>query len=57
MKKLTLDLDALTVDSFDTDAAGGEGTVVGQEMAPTRHAPSCFRTGCCPETWNCTVGC
>jgi len=49
MKKLTLDLDALAVESFDTDVEKGEGTVMAHwEMLATR-TDGC-RTPCCPET-------
>ena len=40
MKKLTLDLDALAVDSFDIAVAEEDGTVNGFE-APTYPYPSC----------------
>jgi hypothetical protein len=33
MKKLTLDLDALTVEAFDTLPSGGRGTVAGRDAA------------------------
>jgi len=50
MKKLTLDLDTLAVDSFDTDAvAGGEGTVLAHQNT-INHGHSCQRTPCCPDT-------
>lgn len=53
MKKLTLDLDKLSVDSFAALGEEGEGTVLGQEMATP--GQSCLRTACCPETY--TPGC
>ncbi len=50
MKKLTLDLDALAVDSFDTDVEQVEGTVLAhEEMLATQS--NCLRTPCCPETY------
>lgn len=52
MKKLALNLDALTVVSFDTaDAARELGTVEGH-MATPGH--SCLRTACCPDTYQAT---
>jgi hypothetical protein len=53
MKKLTLDLDKLAVESFAAMGEEGEGTVLGQEMATP--GQSCLRTACCPETY--TPGC
>lgn len=54
MKKLTLDLEALAVESFDTDVERVEGTVLAHEqMQATRS--NCYRTPCCPETYQ--VGC
>ncbi|HEU0013630.1 MAG TPA: pinensin family lanthipeptide [Longimicrobium sp.] len=58
MKKLTLDLDDLRVESFATDADPAErGTVHGNSL-PTR--PLCSRycppsTGCPGETETCTL--
>lgn len=49
MKKLTLDLDTLTVESFAAAGGEGEGTVLGQEW-DTRRQDSCYRTACCPDT-------
>lgn len=50
MKKLTLDLDALAVDSFDTDVERVDGTVLAhEEMLATQS--NCLRTPCCPETY------
>lgn len=49
MQKLTLDLDALAVDSFAADVEKDEGTVMAhEEMLATR--TQCHRTPCCPET-------
>ena len=57
MRKLTLDLDELAVESFAADAAPAEGgTVHGQEFAPT-NAHSCLRTACCPDTFQATCTC
>ena len=54
MKKLTLDLDRLAVETFAADAVPAEdGTVNGQELAPT-NAHSCQRTPCCPDTFQVT---
>ncbi|HEX5872442.1 MAG TPA: hypothetical protein VFY65_18560 [Longimicrobium sp.] len=59
MKKIELNLDALAVESFQTD--GGEleprGTVMGNQgtlnaQCYTR-VGSCYRTACCPETTLC----
>lgn len=52
MKKLTLDLDSLAVESFQTAEASAErGTVQGHA---TRRADSC---GCVPPSDGCTIGC
>ena len=58
MKKLTLDLDTLAVESVDAGAAArpDEGTVYGHELAPTR-GHSCQRTPCCPDTYQVTCTC
>ena len=56
MKKLTLDMDALAVESFDTDIENGEGTVMAHdEMLATR--TNACRTPCCPDTYQpgCTA--
>ena len=53
MKKLSLNLDALSVESFATDALeDGTGTVHGLQQNTLNGAPSCFRTGCCPRTYD-----
>ena len=46
MKKMTLDVDALRVESFGTvDARGGRGTVLGNDGGCTVSPyPSCVRT-------------
>lgn len=53
-KKLTLELEALAVDSFETSpGAGGRGTVQGQEVEPTPPvyaAPcTCYASCLCPS--------
>lgn len=50
MKKLTLDLDTLAVESFiaQVDEEAG-GTVDGQQVISPGH--SCLRTRCCPDTY------
>ncbi|HET7228821.1 MAG TPA: hypothetical protein VFJ16_02330 [Longimicrobium sp.] len=50
MKKLSLELDALTVESFTTgDAVDGRGTVRGRDTLPTEfcNTKSCNYTRCC----------
>ncbi|HET7228822.1 MAG TPA: hypothetical protein VFJ16_02335 [Longimicrobium sp.] len=50
MKKLTLELDALAVDSFATgDSADGRGTVRGHDTRYTEfcNTKSCAYTKCC----------
>jgi hypothetical protein len=53
MKKMTLDLEALTVESFVTDAPSGRGTVVGA-MKVTQ--PQTSEIDACPSAWGCTFG-
>jgi hypothetical protein len=59
MKKLRMELDALKVDSFETQTAAGSGTVVaagvliGDAVAQTY--PNCSEIDACPSAWNCTV--
>jgi hypothetical protein len=51
MEKLRLNLDALTVTSFDAaqEPAGGAGTVQAQELAPTRsNTCATCQTNCLP---------
>ncbi|HEV7590227.1 MAG TPA: hypothetical protein VGO40_19060 [Longimicrobium sp.] len=58
MNKLKLDLDALTVESFDTDVPQERGTVVGaaaQAVAPGGTYPNCSAIDACPSAWNCSV--
>jgi hypothetical protein len=52
MKKLTLDLDRIDVQSFQTADAGREGgTVLGNDVLATP-GHSCLRTACCPPTYD-----
>lgn len=51
MKKLTLDLETLAVESFAADAGGGHGTVLAHEEVLATPGRSCLRTACCPETY------
>jgi hypothetical protein len=65
MKKLRLELDELTVESFDTSAVDrGEGTVRGHDNLETRLScrgdNSCLETGCdtCDNSLDyCTCRC
>jgi hypothetical protein len=50
MKKLTLDLDALSVDSFDIADVKGEGTVLANWGMMATRTDAC-RTPCCPDTY------
>jgi hypothetical protein len=56
MNKISLDLESLSVESFDVGSAEGlaRGTVQANEAqllaTPGR---SCYRTACCPETTLC----
>ncbi|HEU0051646.1 MAG TPA: hypothetical protein VFQ39_00670, partial [Longimicrobium sp.] len=62
MKKLTLDIDALTVQSFATHPVAGAGTVHGaadlqQQFQPvtTRNTyPNCSEIDACPSALGCT---
>ena len=55
MKKMKLDLDALTVESFETDVTRGRGTVVGAVQAEAvKTYPNCSQIDACPSAWNCT---
>jgi hypothetical protein len=61
MKKLSLDLDQLTVDSFDTAAAAKEkGTVFGEQCTCYTHCdtcpgcPTCDNTRCGQHTCDCS---
>lgn len=58
MKKIELNLDALSVESFETGAeAEGRGTVMANQQTLNANcytkAGSCYRTACCPETTLC----
>lgn len=56
MKKITLDVETLSVESFDVGEAvqPARGTVQANEglNLATRNN-SCYRTACCPETTLC----
>lgn len=52
MKKLTLDIDALAVESFDADAARGErGTVEAHQI----RTPLCSAIDACPTRATCDI--
>jgi hypothetical protein len=56
MKKLTLHLEALSVESFDTtDGGEAEGTVVGAQ--DTAYGPSCADTCATCEGATCIASC
>jgi hypothetical protein len=65
MKKLTLDLDQLTVDSFDTSETGAEkGTVFGEQCTCYTNCtcpgcPTCDHTQCQQNTcdFSCNGSC
>ena len=63
MKKMTLDLDQLSVDSFDTSAPPEKrGTVFGEEYTPFTHCtcpghPSCDGYDTCQGTPSCDGVC
>ncbi len=67
MRKLTLQIDALTVDSFDTSEAKGRGTVRGHDTIVTEWCtgyPDCIsKPQChtpndtCYGSCGCTNGC
>lgn len=53
MKKLTLDVNALAVESFETDHVEGAGTVLGHQPAPAMDSTGaevclCTVRGCTP---------
>lgn len=59
MKKMKLDLDALAVESFETDATQGRGTVLGAAEAAVGQVqpatyPNCSAIDACPSAWQCT---
>ena len=55
MKKIRMDVDALMVQSFETHAPSGAGTVVAAEdtttVAPTY--PNCSAIDACPTAFTC----
>lgn len=58
MKKLELNLDALSVESFDLgDGEQERGTVLANQQTLNANCytrvGSCYRTACCPETTIC----
>lgn len=57
MNKVTLDLETLSVESFEPGVAEelARGTVQANEAAQFLATPgrSCYRTACCPETTLC----
>lgn len=58
MKKIELNLDALSVESFEIDGAGQDrGTVLANQGTVNVHCytnvGSCNRTECCPATTIC----
>ncbi|WP_420124949.1 hypothetical protein [Longimicrobium sp.] len=57
MNKISLDLESLSVESFEAGTAEGlaRGTVQANEAAQFLATPgkSCYRTACCPETTLC----
>ena len=55
MNKMRLDLDALAVESFETQPTAGRGTVVGaaQQAYPATY-PNCSQIDACPSAWACT---
>jgi hypothetical protein len=60
MNKMKLDLDALAVESFETQESHGRGTVVGAaELQQQAHPvpgtyPNCSQIDACPSAWVCT---
>jgi hypothetical protein len=57
MNKISLDLESLSVESFEAGSAEGiaRGTVQANEAAQLLATPghSCYRTACCPATTLC----
>ena len=56
MKKIRMDVDALMVQSFETHAPSGAGTVIAAEdstttVAPTQ--PNCSEIDGCPSAFTC----
>ena len=64
MRKLTLELESLAVESFETtEAADGRGTVAGHQLT-TRSRVTCYPNFTCPEcaypdtdAWTCAGTC
>ncbi|MFL5384682.1 MAG: hypothetical protein ACJ8GN_19330 [Longimicrobiaceae bacterium] len=56
MKKMALDLDALVVESFETDIPQERGTVLGAERPPGGGGtyPYCSEIDACPSALGCT---
>lgn len=58
MKKLRMELDALKVESFETERAAGAGTVIGAGVlvgdAVAQTYPNCSEIDACPSAWQCT---
>ena len=56
MKKLRLELDALAVESFDTHAVSGMGTVAGAAdlIGVQRTYPNCSEIDACPSALGCS---
>ena len=60
MKKMKLDLDALAVESFETHATEGTGTVLGNAAGPVvviggGTYPNCSEIDACPSAFNCSL--
>jgi len=56
MRKLLLDLDALTVESFETAVPQGRGTVIGADVAAVAVvSDACSQIDGCPSAFNCSV--
>jgi hypothetical protein len=58
MNKISLNLDALSVESFEIDGAEQDrGTVMANQGTLNQQCytrvGSCYRTACCPETTLC----
>lgn len=53
MRKLTLDVDSLVVQSFQTTTPdGGRGTVLGQGVVGPERTPGCESPLCIPSEWH-----
>lgn len=55
MKKIALDVETLSVESFEVSGAEtvARGTVQAHEAMLATRNNSCYRTACCPETTLC----